>query len=243
MIAISTTDHIATLTLDRSAARNALRIADWDALAAAIRDLPLTVRALVLHGGASFCAGADLRELETLRDDSAMRPRFRIAMATAIEALAACPVPVIAGIAGGCYGAGVALAIAADIRIAAPDATFATTPARLGIGYPATDVARLASRIGQGHAARLLFSAQPIPADEALRIGLVEQLADDPIAAAHAIAATIADNAPAAVRLLKRVLRHPDEAGHDAAFEARFGTAAFTEGLTAFAGKRKPDFP
>ncbi|WP_033919841.1 enoyl-CoA hydratase/isomerase family protein [Sphingomonas sp. 37zxx] len=243
MIALSITDHIAVLTLNRPAARNAMRIADWDDLAAAIRDLSPVVRALVLHGGDSFCAGADLRELETLRDDPAMRPRFRLAMASAIEGLAACPVPVIAAIGGGCYGAGVALAIAADMRIASPDAVFATTPARLGIGYPATDVARLAQRVGQGNAARMLFAAQPIAAAEALRIGLVEQLADDPLAAAQSLCRTIAANAPAAVRLLKRVLRHPADPGHDAAFDARFGTAAFAEGLAAFARKRKPDFP
>lgn len=243
MIHLTTDNHIATLTLDRPAARNALRIGDWDDLAEVIGGLGGTIRAVVIDGGGSFCAGADLRELESLRDIAALRPRFRIAMATAIEAVAGCPVPVIAAIAGGCYGAGVALAIAADIRIGAPDSRFATTPARLGIGYPTTDVARLAARVGQGQAARMLFTGQPVDAAEALRIGLVEQIADDPLAAAHALAATIAANAPAAVRLLKRVLRHPDDPGHDAAFEDRFGTAAFAEGLAAFTHKREPDFP
>jgi enoyl-CoA hydratase len=128
--------------------------------------------------------------------------------------------PTIAAIEGGCYGAGVALALACDIRVAGEDARFAVTPAKLGIGYPRQDVARLVRQVGRGHAARLLFTACAIDADEALAIGLVEARGD-----ARAVAETIASYAPEAVGLLKRTLDHPEDARLDLAFEAALRSA------------------
>lgn len=242
MIDTTMLGRIAVLRLDRPAARNALRIADWHRLAEYVRDIDPTIRVMVLHGGESFCAGADLRELQQLATETSRRAEFREAMSAGIEAVAAAPITVIAAIEGGCYGAGVALALAADLRVAGRGARFATTPAKLGIGYPARDVARLIDRVGRGWTSRMLLGAQPVGVEQALAIGLVEEVADDALAAAMALAEEIAANAPSSTRLIKQIVADPDAAGHDAAFDAAFGGADFAEGIAAFAGRRPPVF-
>ncbi|HWK34748.1 enoyl-CoA hydratase/isomerase family protein, partial [Sphingomonas sp.] len=181
-----------------------------------------------------FSAGADLAELGTLPNDPPARGAFRRTMAEGIEAIAALPMPAIAAVDGGCYGAAVALAIACDLRVAGDGAVFATTPARLGIGYPGSDVARLIARIGQGQAARMLLSADPICADEAHRIGLAELRAPDAGAAARALAGRIAALAPGAVAQLKRTIADPLSPRVAPDFEAAFGAAEFAERLAAF---------
>lgn len=238
-------DHdngIARLTLDRGGARNALSIAGWDALARMAAELAASDARAVLVQSAmpgAFSAGADLAEFAALIEDPALRTRFRRAMAGGIEALAALPMPVIAAVDGGCFGAAVALTLACDLVVAGDRALFATTPAKLGIGYPASDVARLRARVGQGQAARMLFTADRIDADEAARIGLAHLRGTDAGAVALNLAQTIAANDGDAVRLLKSVLTDPAAPGHDAAFEDAFGSPGFARRLGDFlAGKR-----
>jgi len=239
MIQLTRDGPVATIALARPEAKNALPIAAWQALAAAARAVG-DARAVILTSDVPgiFSAGADVREFETLQADPALRPVFRTAMRDAIEAVAALPMPVIAAIDGGCFGAAVALILAADIRIAGARAEFATTPARLGIGYPQEDVARLAAQLGKGMAALLLFTGDRIAPDEAKRIGLVELQAKKAGETAAALAAAIAANAPQAVALLKRTLRGGE--GLDQAFDDAFGGAEFAEGLAAFRERRKP---
>jgi enoyl-CoA hydratase/carnithine racemase len=94
--------------------------------------------------------------------------------------------------------------MACDIRLAGPGARFATTPAKLGISYPQEDVHRLVSLVGQGHAARLLFSATSIDGAEAVRIGLAELLSERPEETAAELARGISTNADQSLRTLKR---------------------------------------
>ena len=233
---------LALLTLDRGGARNAISIAAWDALAAAAAGIGAGDAAAAIPRSAmpgSFSAGADLTEFRDLIDDPALRTRFRVAMARGIGAVAALPMPVIAAVDGGCFGAAVALTLACDIVVAGDGAVFATTPAKLGIGYPAVDVARLKARIGAGQAAAMLFTGERIDADAALRIGLAHRRAPHAEPVAREIARAIAANDPGAVRLLKSVLRDSGASSHDQAFEDAFGSAAFAERLAAFLkGKR-----
>jgi enoyl-CoA hydratase/carnithine racemase len=242
MIRLDFQDTIGLLTLDREGARNALPIAAWDAIADAADDVAASdAHVLILQSAmpGMFSAGADLGEFPALVADPAMRTRFRTAMARGIEALAGLPMPVIAVVNGGCFGAAVALTLACDIVVAGDTALFATTPAKLGIGYPASDVARLRARIGAAQAARMLFTGDRIDADEAARIGLAHLRSADAAGVARAMAGMIAANDPDAVRLLKAVLRDPDAPGHDRAFEDAFGSPAFAQRLDAFlAGKR-----
>jgi enoyl-CoA hydratase len=158
-----------------------------------------------------------------------------MAMLDGIGAVAASSVPVVAGIEGGCFGAGVALALACDIRVAGVRATFGVPPARFGISYPLADVARLVARVGQGQASRLLLSAETIDAAEAARIGLVELLAED---GGEAIARAIAANVPESVALLRQKIAGMDRAAGDAAFEASFGSAAFAAVAAGIKAKR-----
>lgn len=239
MIHLTRDGPVATIALARPEAKNALPIAAWQALAAAARDVG-DARVVILKSDAPgiFSAGADVREFEMIAADPELRPIFRAAMRDAIEAVAALPMPVIAAIDGGCFGAAVALILAADIRVAGNHAEFATTPARLGLGYPQEDVARLVAQVGKGMASLMLFTGDRLVPDEAKRIGLVELRSKKAGETAAALAAAIAGNAPESVRLLKRALRGGEGLGQ--AFDDAFGSAEFAEGLAAFRERRKP---
>ncbi|SEK28773.1 Enoyl-CoA hydratase/carnithine racemase [Sphingomonas palmae] len=231
MIRLSVEAGVARIALDRAAARNALPTTGWLELARVVAQVPANARAVLLASDVPgiFCAGADLRDLARLADDVPARASFRTAMRDGIEALASLPMPVIAGVEGGCHGAGVAVALACDLIVAGPAAHFAIPPARLGIGYPAQDVARLSARVGRGQAARLLFTAETINADEALPIGLVDVIGDP-----AQIAAAIATNDGEALRLLKRMLVDPRDPAHDGAFEDSFGSPRFAAGTDRY---------
>ena len=239
MIATRRDGAILTIAFDRPAVRNALSAQGWDSLADIVETVGDDVAVVILASDVPgiFSAGADLGMLATLIDDVAARAAFRLRMHRAVEAIAALPMPVIAAVDGGCYGAAVALTLACDLCVAGDAAILATTPAKLGIGYPGSDVARLTDRIGRGQASRMLFTAEPIDADEAHRIGLADLRAASAITAAHGLAAGIAANAPNAVRLLKRTMAEPF--GSDEGFDAAFGDPAFAERLAAFQARKR----
>jgi enoyl-CoA hydratase/carnithine racemase len=196
---------VARLTLDRPEARNAIPAAGWGELAAMIdRVAASDVRLLLVTGaGGTFCAGADLADFRTMRGDAAAAVRFRQDMRGALNRLRGLATPTIALIEGDCYGAGVALAMACDLRLAALNAHFAITPAKLGIGYPQEDVHRLVELVGPGQAARFLFSAQPIRSEEARQIRLV----DDWLPNVELLVPAILANDPASLALLKEAIR------------------------------------
>lgn len=243
MIRTDRDGHVATLTLDRPQARNALPTAGWLALADAARALAASdARVVILRSEVPliFSAGADITEFAGFSEGDATR--FREAMRAGIEAVASLPMPSLAVIDGGCYGAAVALILACDLRVAGEGAQFAATPAKLGIGYPREDVARLSTRIGKGNAARMLFTGEIVDAADALAMGLVELRWEDPEPLARAFADRIAANAPGAMKLLKKTLMNPDDSGLDAAFDAAFSGEEFATGLAAFRERRRPVF-
>lgn len=243
MITTTFAHHQATITLDAPRTRNALPMAGWHALAEAVARIGQANPHVVLIRSAAegmFCAGSDLKEIAALAENEAARAPFRRAMRDALDGLAGLAMPVIAAVDGDCFGAGVALALAADIRVAGPRAVFAITPAKLGIAYPGEDVARLRALVGPGQSARLLYAADPIGADEALRIGLAEIAGDAAVAAA--LAETIAARSPASLAALKRTLADPGDPAHDAAFDSAFAGEDFREGLAAFRERRSARF-
>lgn len=243
MFTIDSIGRVARISLDRPEARNAIPMTRWADLSAAIAQVAASdARALVIRSAAPgiFSSGADIGDLETLGADPAARTLFRTAMAAAFDAIASLPIATIAAVDGGCYGAGVALTLACDIRIAGDKAVFAITPAKVGIVYPAGDVARLNALVGPGQAARMLYSGMTVDPDQALAIGLVEEratIADD---AALALGEAIGGNARSSVAGLKRILAGDPDA--DRMFEDAFGGPDFREGVAAFRERRKPRF-
>ena len=233
---------VARLRVSRPEARNAIPLEGWSRLAAAGEEaVAKGAHVLILSGvpGGVFCAGADIAGFDRFRDDEPARSEFRRAMREGLDRLSALQIPTIALIEGDCYGAGVAVALACDVRVAVPGARFAITPARFGISYPQEDVHRLVALVGPGQASRLFLTAASIDADEARRIGLVELLgnADD-------IAATIAANDPASLTTLKRAVRlavhgigQDDE--QDRAFDDLLGSDALAERLRAHRERRR----
>lgn len=176
MFLLERNDDHARLTLDRPEARNAIPAAGWAELSAKL-DLVASsdVRLLVVTGaGGAFCSGADLNDFAAMRGDESAVARFRMEMRAALDALRLLTIPTVAVVEGACYGAGVALALACDIRIAANVSEFAITPAKIGISYPQEDVHRLVALIGPGHAARMLFTAGKVYGGEAVEIGLAD---------------------------------------------------------------------
>ncbi len=170
---------VATLWLNRPEKRNAVTKAMWQGIATTCAELAAdgTVRVMVVRGtGDHFCAGADIGELE-LGDVSYGR-----ANAGAEQALGAFPKPTIAFVRGSCVGGGAQIAIACDLRIADTTARFGITPARLGIVYPAFGVDRAVRLLGPSATKHLLYSAELIDPERALRIGMVDEV-HDPAAA------------------------------------------------------------
>lgn len=165
---------VATVVIHNPARRNAMTAAMWRRLPGVLDRLEAdpAVRALVLTGAEdTFCAGADLGDLDELLDAG----DASIAV-TAEERLAAFAKPTVAAIRGACVGGGCQLAVACDLRLAADDARFGVPPARLGLVYPAPTTRRLARLVGPSTAKALLFTAELIDAERALRVGLVDEV-------------------------------------------------------------------
>ncbi|TFI59271.1 enoyl-CoA hydratase/isomerase family protein [Sphingomonas parva] len=244
MFDLALAGSVARLTLVRPEARNAIPAHGWGDLAARAEEAVAAGARLLLVGGAgaAFCAGADLGDFDALRDDPDARARFRTNMEDALERLARVPIPTLALIHGACFGAGVALAMACDLRLAAPAARFGITPAKLGIAYPQSDVARLVALVGPGQASRLLFTAGTIDAGEAARIGLVEIVSDDLESSAEALTQVVLANSAGSLAALKRGIGlasagHARDAGQDESFEALFGGEDLAARLAAFRGR------
>lgn len=168
----SVADGVATVVISHPAKRNAMTAAMWRGLPRLLAELAAdpAVRVLVLTGaGETFCAGADISSLAGDDDPQALA-------VAAEEALAAFPKPTLAAIRGFCVGGGSQLAAACDLRFAEEGASFGVTPAKLGIVYPASSTRRLAALVGPSAAKYLLFSAELIDADRALRTGFLDEL-------------------------------------------------------------------
>jgi enoyl-CoA hydratase len=253
-IRFETRERVGVLTIDREARRNALNAELCDRLRshlAAHQDL----HAIVLTGaGRAFCAGADLgtrfADADTVGPHGG-RDTFRPAFEAALDAVVNHPVPVIAAINGPAIGAGMQLAVACDLRVAAPHARLAIPGGKLGIMLSATNIRRLVQLVGPGMARDFLLAGREVSGDDAQRVGLVERVDAEPMVAALGVAADIASFAPLTVRGHKRainVIEATSPLGKAARTElaaleaAAFASDDLREGMAAFAEKRPPVF-
>ncbi|GAA0718108.1 enoyl-CoA hydratase/isomerase family protein [Dactylosporangium roseum] len=227
-LALGVAGPVVTIVITNPAKRNAMTGDMWRALPPlldGLRDDP-SVKVVVLTGaGGTFCAGADIAEAAALARDGDESIAVR-----AERALADFPKPTIAAIEGYCVGGGCQLAVACDLRFAAADARFGSTPAKLGIVYPPSTTRRLAALVGPARAKLLLFGAELIDAPAALRIGLIDGIGED----AGAVARTLAQRSQLTIHAAKAVVDGRKPPAQD--------EKELAEGVAAFTAKRAPDF-
>jgi enoyl-CoA hydratase/carnithine racemase len=246
---------IGYLTFNNPERRNAVSLEMWDAIPGVLAEFERddAVRVIVLTGAGeqAFVSGADISQFERERNNQASSERYSERSAAASRALETLTKPSIAMIRGYCIGGGLAIALTADLRIAADDARFAIPAARLGLGYGFAGVQRLVDVVGATRAAEILFTARQFDAAEALAMGLLNAVV--PVAqlqsAVHECASRVANNAPLTVRAaklaIKQALKDPERrklAELEAAVAACFESADYAEGRRAFMEKRKPRF-
>lgn len=251
-VSLARHDRVAVLTLDRPEALNVLSGEMLDDLEAGLGDVAgdSEIRALVLTGAGqrAFSAGADVR---TMREAGPVEARAMSARGHAIaDRLAGFPVPVVAALNGVCLGGGCELALACDIRMAAAGARIGLPEVNLGIvpGWGGTQ--RLTRLVGIGWATRMILTGNPVPAEQALRIGLVTdvQEPDDLAGAALALATELGSRPPLALRAARELIARaagdlgPGLAHERDAFALTFASADKAEGVGAFLDKRAPEF-
>jgi methylglutaconyl-CoA hydratase len=198
-------------------------------------------RVVVLVGdGPSFCAGADVewqRSSIDLTFDENVEDALRLyEMMAAVDS---CPAPLVARVQGFALGGGSGLVACSDVVVAAPDATFGFTEVRLGI-IPAVISPFVFAKIGTAAARRFFVTGERFDAPTAQRIGLVEEVADDPDAVIERLVGEILKSGPEATRAAKRLAReHPSDAAELARLAAGLRSGAEgQEGLRAFLEKR-----
>ncbi len=250
---VEVADSIATLTLDRPDALNALTAALKRDLLAALRRIgrDRSVRAVVLTGaGRAFCAGQDLKE-RLAPDAPPLSVLLREEYNPIIRAMRSLDQPIVGAINGVAAGAGASLAFACDVRVAAEEASFALAFGRIGLVPDSGATWMLPRLVGPAKAAEMALLGTPLSAADAERFGLVARVvpADALAGEARSVATRLAALAPIALAQTKRALERAWSLDLDAALEEEAwrqgiagGTADHAEGLAAFVDKRPPTF-
>jgi enoyl-CoA hydratase/carnithine racemase len=192
---------VRTVTLDRPERRNALTTAMLDDLASAVEtDLPVV---LLRGAGTAFSAGADLEEVGSLADEGGDPEAFAARGQETMRAVATAPAVVVAGVDGPARGGGVELALAADVRVATPDASFGEPGVSFGLFGTWGGTHRLPRVVGPSAAADVGLTGRAVDAAEAKEVGFVSRVVDDPAAVAREAAA----NDPHALAVVRDRLR------------------------------------
>ncbi len=248
--------HVLLVTIDRQQAMNALDAEAnremsliWDDFE---RDDDLRVAIITGAGERAFCAGADLKSLipaqrEAVRDGKSDPWGFGGDLARGRKMSK----PIIAAVNGHCLAGGLEIALACDIRIGSPNATFGLAEVKWAIIPGAGGTQRLPRAVPLGHAVEMILTGDPVDADEALRIGLINRIVpqDQLLDSAMELAERIASRGPLAVRAARRAifegLGRDFEAGmalEELLFNEAIRTEDAQEGPRAFAEKRPPKF-
>ncbi|WP_032379890.1 enoyl-CoA hydratase/isomerase family protein [Rhodococcoides fascians] len=231
------TDRV-VVTLNRERQRNAIdseMIGELHEVCALVEQDP---RIVILTGaGEHFAGGADINQLRARTRDDALRGINR----NLFDRIAALPLPTIAAVRGYALGGGAELSYACDIRIASPTAVFGNPEPGLGIMAAAGASYRLPTLVGVSVAKQVLLGGRTLDAEVALRSGLVLDVVDEPLAAAHSLADRIAKQAPLALKLTKKILDAPGSHpwADDIAQAVLFETEDKQRRMTAFLEKKK----
>jgi enoyl-CoA hydratase/carnithine racemase len=204
-------------------------------------------------GDRAFCSGGDLaqRAEETGGLSHGGTDTFRPAFDALLRDVVAFPAPVIAAVNGAALGAGMQLAVACDLRVVAPNATFGIPAGRLGVLLSAVNVERLVRLVGPAMARDVLLTARVLDVHEAAAVGLVQRIADAAVPAAEGLAEDIATLAPLSVAGHKTMLNRVDGSSTLSDGELRvlaelelsaFASDDLQEGLAAFSEKRQARF-
>jgi enoyl-CoA hydratase/carnithine racemase len=254
LVRVEVAGRVATVTLDRPEALNAISTELALDLAAAVEPLGVDpgVGAVVLTGAGerAFCVGADLKQRAGFDDHGwfVQREAFRRGFA----AVRRCPLPTVAAVSGFALGGGTELAISCDLVVAATDATFGLPEVRLGLVPAGGGTQLLVRRVGRSAARDLVLTGRRVGAAEALELGLADRVVPggEVLAAATALAAEVAGNAPTAVRMAKWALEVGADLPLEAALEVEdqaWRRAVLSddrrEGIAAWAEKRDPRWP
>ena len=247
--------HCVHLVLNNPEKRNAVNLAMWRGLYKKFKAFAddSRIRVVIISGAGdkAFSAGADISEFAMVRATLKDRQNYEIAVQNAFKALRDLPQITIAMIDGVTIGGGAEIAMECDILVASERSRFGITPAKLGIGYNATDLERLVKHLGAKAALEILATGKLYSATEALNLGWVRSVvaADELENEVFSLAGTIADNAPLTVKaaklMVKEVLKPPEKRDHKyctALVDACYESADCNEGQKAFSEKRKPVF-
>lgn len=246
--------HVATITIDRPAKLNSMTVAMDRRLNALVYDINNDdqVRTVVLTGtgGRAFSAGSDITDLDGYGTNWQYRNRMDRNEDYAIG-IWRIRKPVVAAIDGYAIGGGLEMACASDIRLASPASSFAAGEIKWGWHGGSGATQHLTRLIGAGHAMRLLLTGDRIDAEEAYRVGLVQELhpAEEVRERAHDLAATIASRSPIAIQATKNLVRVAQSASIEVgmayendSFAYLMTTQDAAEGQQAFSEKREPVF-
>jgi enoyl-CoA hydratase/carnithine racemase len=254
LVRVEVAGRVATVTLDRPEALNAISTELALDLAAAVEPLGVDpgVGVVVLTGAGerAFCVGADLKQRAGLDDHGwfVQREAFRRGFA----AVRRCPLPTVAAVSGFALGGGTELAISCDLVVAGEDATFGLPEVRLGLVPAGGGTQLLVRRVGRSAARDLVLTGRRVGAAEALELGLADRVVPtgEVLAAATALAAEMAGNAPTAVRMAKWALEVGADLPLEAALEVEdqaWRRAVLSddrrEGIAAWVEKRDPEWP
>ena len=258
MVSVDAESHVADVVLNRALKMNAVDLAMFEALGEAADNIAAdkSIRAVLLHGaGGNFCAGIDLSVLGNTSMDFELALKTPIAPSDAnIFQRAACAwreleIPVICAIEGVAYGAGMQIALGADIRFAAPGATFSIMESKWGIIPDMGLTTTLRHLVTPDRVKELSWSARVLSSSEAQTLGLITAVEEDPVGRGREFAQGCASKSPDAIRGIKALVNgawHLTE-GEALAMEARLQSGIIggenqLEAVAAKLGKRKPEF-
>ncbi len=253
-ILVEINDAIATVVLNKPSSHNAISLGMYKRLPEvfAAFDSDPGVKVIVIRGAGtkSFASGADISEFEEVRGNSASAKAYNKQVAAAEHAIERATKPTIAMVHGYCIGGGCGLALACDLRFADERSRFGITPAKLGLVYSLESTKRLVDVVGPSRAKWILYSGQHVYAEDALRLGLIDELlpSDDLEKHTYEFARLVTTRAQFSIRSAKRIVdlvlagqTEDDEITTDIR-NSSFDTDDYAEGVRSFLEKRPPRF-